>query len=1110
MIRVNFCTANHHYLAVRAWLTAVVLTMFAALVVSLGVSSASAADTVAWTIRGVPQPTRFSHHDATRCEKYSGNCDRYQLLAANVSDVASSGPITVTDKLPPGITTAQTPESVGGEWVCTEGTTVTCTSEEPVLAGRDAYPITVFVTAPSVSASGSLKNEVSITGGGTAAVASTSEETLISAQPPPFGLSELGFEVGAADGTGSAQAAAHPWQVTTSFEIPVVELPGSEGELFEPVESMKDVVVELPLGLLGDPQAAAKCTQAELGHRQCPAGSSVGSVEIGAELTLDRFSFSHDNSYTSALYNMVPEGGYPAEFGFVYFGSAPIYLYASVVHSSSGYRLRIANPGLPDAVGAFGGAFTFYGEPAKIEGESSEAAFLTNPTRCTTEPQKARAEVESWENPGHPVEEVSTVYPQLTGCNLLQFNPSLTLAPSAAPEGGTTQADESSGYSFALKLPQTEAFSELATPELKDATVTLPEGVSVSPSAAQGLEGCPAEGPEAINISGPGSEEVGADGLKRQAKGRCPGASTLGTVEVCTPLLPNRANREGVKEEGEKACEEHDAIAPLQGHVYLAQPECGGTAQPECTDAYAEGKGGATKEGRLYGLYIEVEGDGVIVKLPGTVSANPATGRLQATFNENPQLPFGELKLQLKGGPRAPLANPQSCGSFATTSTLTSWAGQEEQSTSPSFNVDWDGKGGACPASLPFSPTFTAGTTIPTAGAFSPFTLSFSRQDREQDLSGLSVTLPPGLLGRIAGVPLCAEAQANAGSCGSESEIGSASVLAGPGEHPLYVPGGRVYLTTGYKGQPFGLSVVVPAVAGPFNLGNVVVRASIRIDPSTAQVTVVSDPFPQSKDGVPFRLRTVNVEVNRPGGFTFNPTNCSQMRVTGTISSAQGASANVASPFAVAGCRSLLFKPKFSVSTKTRASKATGTSLHVVVTSTPGQANIASVHVELPKKLPSRLTTLHKACLEATFNADPSSCPAASDVGAATARTPVLSVPLTGPAYLVSHGGAAFPDLVVVLQGEGVTIDLTGATHITKGITSSTFSSLPDAPISNFDLLLPQGPNSVLTATGNLCAKPLKMPTVITGQNGARIKQSTKIAVSGCRHKHKRRTKTKK
>jgi hypothetical protein len=387
--------------------------------------------------------------------------------------------------------------------------------------------------------------------------------------------------------------------------------------------------------------------------------------------------------------------------------------------------------------------------------------------------------------------------------------------------------------------------------------------------------------------------------------------------------------------------------------------------------------------------------------------------------------------------------------------------------------------------------------------------------------------MPPGLLGALAGVPLCGEPQASLGTCGEASRIGSMTVAAGTGAHPFYEKG-QIYLTGPYAGAPFGLSVVVPTVAGPFNLGNVVVRAQIGVDPQTAALTVTSDPFPQVIDGIPLRLRTANVTIGRPG-FIFNPTNCAQQHVTATIASAQGAQASVSAPFAVAGCSGLKFAPSFHVSTQGKTSKAGGASLDAKLTypsgsevgtlpggtqSSPGaigsQANIAYVKVDLPKQLPSRLTTLQKACTAAVFNANPAGCPSASVIGVAKVSTPVLPVPLSGPVYFVSNGGAAFPNLLVVLQGYGVRVDLAGDTFISKaGITSTTFKTVPDVPFSSFELYLPEGRFSALGANlpakakGSFCGQSLTMPTEFVAQNGAVIKQSTKISVTGCPKKKK-------
>jgi hypothetical protein len=1091
------------------WLS-LLLTAVTIFVLSGFMGASPARATVSWSARAVADPTHFSHNDESQCEEQE-RCDRYQIVVRNVGSEGSTGPIEVTDKLPPGITTtgkAGAGQIVEGEgWVCGEPevakSVVSCTSEEAI--GPEAYApvLRIPVMAPAEAMSGQLRNEVTVTGGGATGPVSINDEAEISSQAPPFELTGFTLDAIGADGAPSTNAGAHPYDVTAAFDLSNVFQPPGEGAIesqVQPLENLKEIVVELPAGFIGNPQATPTlCPEHDLikgtvGSEEqltaCPATSRVGVVAFDGEGFIR--TTGAQGLGTTSIYNMVPQDGYPAEFAFV-FANKPIYMYASLVHTPAGYRIRIASANVPAAVGIVDAALTFFGNPAALDNAGGPPdAFLTNPASCSESPLTAKVEADSWENPERWVSLQATTYPQLSECNLLQFAPTLEMAPSSPAENGTSQADEPSGYSFDLRIPQTSLFEERATPQLRDATVTLPEGVSVSPAAADGLAGCKAVGQEGINIGStevghvgqdlgnPQATELGAghaggngslydDGLYHTARGHCPLASTIGTVEILTPVLP----------------------AALHGHVYLAQPRCGGAGQPECTQAAAE-------DGELFSLYIEAEGSGVIVKLPGVVAANASTGRLTATFLEDPQLPFSELKLHLNGGARAPLANPQSCGTFNTTSSLTPWSSATPATPSaPAFMVDWDGRGGKCPAGLPFAPGFSAGVTAPVAGAFSPFVLAFSRQDREQDLSAISVTLPSGLLAKIAGIPLCGEAQANQGACGPASLIGTVSVLAGPGEHPLGVSGGRVYLTTGYKGQPFGLSIVVPAVAGPFNLGDVVVRGAIHIDPSTAQVTVTTDPLPASRDGVPFRLRMVNTEINR-SGFMFTPTNCTQQQIVATLDGAQGATAGVSSPFAVADCAVLPFRPSFAASTQAKTSKADGASLVVQVGQKPGEANIHKVDLQLPLILPARLTTLQKACTEAQFATNPAGCPEASVIGTATAITPVLGVPLAGPAYLVSHGGAAFPDVEFILQGDGVTIVLDGKTDIKKGITYSRFETVPDAPISSFETTLPEGPHSALTANASLCGHSLLMPTTIIGQNGAQVEQTTKIAVLGC------------
>jgi hypothetical protein len=490
---------------------------------------------------------------------------------------------------------------------------------------------------------------------------------------------------------------------------------------------------------------------------------------------------------------------------------------------------------------------------------------------------------------------------------------------------------------------------------------------------------------------------------------------------------------------------------------------------------------------------------------------------LTATFLENPQLPVKHLEIKLKPGPRASLANPSTCGTFTTTSDLVPWStpGTPDAHPSSAFQVSNGANGAACPSTpqdRPFAPSMSAGMESAVAGASAPFVLKLTRNDGEQELGALNLTMPPGFTARLAGIPYCSDtaiatATANSGvaeasdpSCPAASQLGSVTVGAGPGSNPFYV-NGKAYLAGPYKGAPLSLAFVTPAVAGPFDLGSVVVRAAVFVDPHTAQVSVKTDPLPQIIDGVPLRIRSIVARIDR-SNFTLNPTNCNSMMLVGEAVGSSGASAALSSHFQVGGCVALPFKPTFSASTSGKTSKANGASLIVKVSQKTGEANIQKVNLTIPIALPARLTTLQKACTEAQFAANPAGCPAASVIGSATARTPLLTTPLTGPAYLVSHGGAAFPDVVFMLQanerGAIVRIDLVGGTQIKKGVTYSRFESVPDSPISSFETTLPQGPHSVLGANGSLCQKKLTMPTELAAQNGAIVKQNTKIAVTGC------------
>jgi hypothetical protein len=889
----------------------------------------------------------------------------------------------------------------------------------------------------------------------------------LASAPEEFGITSFTTHDLNSSGQDETQAGGHPFEANATFRFTTHTTPN--GEIL-PLGYAGQIVTDLPPGFVGNPQAVGQCpSSAVLKAHQCPSSSLVGIVTVFNSPPQGPGAFE-----PQGVYNMAPEQGHPAQFAFVIVGVVTV-LEASV--RSGDYGVTITSVAVPQNLDITGASLTFCGYGVTLGGNflfptyecSAPAAnvkpFLSNPTKCSGAAPVTTLTADTWEEPGNdnsdgtpdlsdPKWKSKTfTSPAVTGCEKLSFQPSIAVTPN------TTAAGVPAEYQVDLKVPQTNSPQELSTPSVKETVVTLPAGTAINPAAAGGLTGCNAEGAEGIN-------------LKSALPGNCPDASKIGSIEVETPLLKE----------------------PLKGSAFVGTPDCNPCSNEDDLN------------GRLFKIYFEVAGSGVVVKLPGTVTADPSTGRLTATFQNLPQLPFEDLHLRLFGGPRAPLSNPTECGVVSTTTSLTPWSAPQSgppATPSSAFAVSLDGQGAPCPATRAFGPAFSAGTAGNQGGAFSPFALTLSRNDSDQELAGLNVTLPRGALAKLAGVPLCSEAQANAGACPEGSQLGTVTVAAGAGSAPFPVTG-KIYLTGPYKGGPFGEVVVVPAIAGPFNLGTVVVRGAIYVDPSTAQASVVSDPFPRILDGVPLQVRTVNVTLNRPG-FTLNPTNCSAFAVNGTVRSMQGASASVSSPFAAGGCKALPFKPSLKASTAGTVSKANGASLVVKIASKGGpgtngeEANIGKVELQVPKLLPARLTTLQKACVAAQFEANPAACPKASVVATAVAHTPLLSSPLVGPGYLVSHGGAAFPDLEFVLQGERITLVLDGKTDIKKGITYSRFETVPDAPISSFETNLPKGPYSLLAAPGgNLCGKSLSMPTTITGQNGAQLKQSTKITESGC------------
>ncbi len=1045
-----------------------VLALFASAVFVAGPALALT-PTPKWTVTAFSEPTNLP----------PGGTGKYVIEVRNTGEAPSDGSeIVVEDTLPNGLVAAS---GVSGEDFVS-GKAMSCTALTCTYAAAVGVDDSLSITVPveAVGGSSTVTNLVTVTGGG-APAATRETPTTISSTSAPFGIARGS----GATTLSNTQAGAHT-DLTTSLSLNS----DSQGELSGDAQ---ETGLDLPPGFVIDLADTPKCPVAEFsmeeeyfGNARCGLGTQVGTVSLRLNL-LGFVGFPLGYTVVAPVYNLTPNPGEVARLGFyalIYGVQGSISIRPGDYGGRTtfqGIRLNVLSGvsltvwGVPAApvhdpmrgLSCFGAGTCWHQqagsdehlEVSGLQSTSPPTPYFTNMTQCSGEPLPGTLFAASWQEPGKQ-ERVPTSFGTMTGCNLLEFGPYITAAPD------TTHADSPAGFSFDVKEPQEGLVSPtgLSSADIENTTATLPEGVAINPGQAAGLGSCQLD-QAGVGVDGPPS---------------CPSNAKVGEVEVETPLITR----------------------PLKGPVYLLASN-----PPDVKLLVAP----------------EDPVDGIYVKFVGDVHLDEATGRLVTTFEKTPELPFSNLKLSFSGGAQAALVTPTGCGTYKVTGAFTPWSGEDEALTNSSFAIESGPGGSACAAPLPFGPTLIAGATTDQAGGFTSFSLLLQRPDDQQRISTLQFKVPEGLLGMISKVPLCGEPQAAKGECQAASQIGHTVVEAGPGPYPLVVPQpgsppAPIYLTGGYKGAPYGLSIVVPLVVGPFTLQTQVVRARIEVDPHTAQLTVTTDPFPTIIDGVPADLRSIDAVIDRPG-FMFNPTSCAPMAFGGTATSTEGTAAAIASHFQVGSCQALKFAPNFKVSTQGKTSRANGASLTAKIVYPTGalgdnqassQSNIARVKVELPKQLPSRLTTLQKACTAAQFESNPAGCPAASMVGHATALTPVLPVPLTGPAYFVSHGGEAFPSLVVVLQGYGTTVDLVGSTFISKaGITSSTFKQVPDVPISSFELTLPEGPYSALAANGNLCkAKSLAIPTEFVAQNGAEIHQQTKIAVTGCSKAKKAAKKT--
>jgi uncharacterized repeat protein (TIGR01451 family) len=1104
--------------------------LLAVVMVLVSAASASAAqEGIGWEAFVQAYPTYL----------HPGKSGTVQIDVMNTGAEPSSGPVIVTDTLPAGVSaiaaggmsearvvspveeaTELVPETGkergGARWGCKIGAggtgqaMVTCTSNPeflnglPVGRGEHFLPIErvgVDVQVDRGAAEGALENRVTIAGAGAEETAVVSSPITVSSSEPGYGFSGFDMWFTNADGTLDTQAGSHPYEMTTAVgfnELADGQLAGGE---------QRNLAVELPPGFSGEPNSAPRCTHGQLSANECSPETQIGEE---TPLFADERGGGSLGGGDLPVYNMAPPPGVVDQFATIVLGKAVFFdtaprgygrydLVTRVNAIAAGVRLDgsilrlwgVASEPSHDRARWTAGP-SLEDQECKLHGCSSSAPprpFLSLPTSCEEGPQPFRIfGLGTWEDEGaraqaevvsHNLEDAKTGF---TGCSKLSFFPSLTTSLE------TSAADTPVGLGVNVTFPQ-EALrvpGRLIEAPPKNTTVTLPEGLVINPGQAAGLQACSATEAK----------------LKEEGAPECSEASRVGSVKVRTPLLEGAFETE------------------LTGSVYVLAQSGGGPGELPNLQSHPP----------ALQLLIAIEGDGIDLKIPANVQMNEANGQLTTTLTETPALPFTSFELLFTGTQQAALASPAGCGTYTTTSDFTPWSAPFDADLFPSssFQITAGPGGGPCPASpLPFDPSLIAGATSDEAGAYTGFSLLLQRGDGQQRIEKLRIEMPKGLTAEIGSVSLCPEPQASAGECGSASQIGNATVASGPGQDPLVIPQpgnpeSPIYLTGPYEGAPFGLSIVTHVIAGPFDLEKgtrcdcIVTRAKIEIDPLTAQIVVTTQPLPQIVDGIPTDLRLVNSVIDHEH-FMLNPTDCDASSLTGTAwgtpppgVGGPGASAPIETRFQVGSCQGLKFKPTFKVSTSAHSSRLRGASLHVTLAlpdeaGLGTEANVQKVKVSLPKQLPTPLKTLQKACPEKTFEEGPAHCPAASQVAQAKVSTPVLPGGLSGTAYFVSHGGARYPELIIVLEGEnGVTVQVHGETFISKaGVTTGTFSTVPDVPFTNFELTFPQRQYPAFTATGNLCKETLKMPTEIIGQNGDPIRQSTKIVVTGC---PKRRT----
>jgi hypothetical protein len=913
---------------------------------------------------------------------------------------------------------------------------------------------------------------------------------LLFAAPAEAGLTITEFDTGViAEGGGPATlAGSHPFALTTKLGFALApEPPAQSGGPYTDGD-LRDLTLELPPGLIENPAAVPKCSQAQFEEprsspfespstsgENCPARTQVGL------LTLKTVG-PGGQTRSFGLFNLAPPPGVPSELGASPYGVS-LTFETTIRGAEGGYGLTLESHNVTQAFDLARLELTVWGTPWGVahNGERGNClneaepgfswakcsvgppvadpplAYLTLPTSCQG-PLAFTVRADSWQ--GSDLTAAGDQAPPLEGCESLPFD------PRPAGQLSDRRATSPSGYVFELDN-ESETFTNPAfrvPSQVKKAVLSLPDGLTINPSVGAGLGYC-------------SPSQYAAEAAFSPSGAGCPDNSKIGDFTVQSPLYEET----------------------LSGAIFLAQP-------------------GQNPFDSLLAVYLlaRAPARGILVKVAGELHPDPTTGRLTATFEDLPQLPYTDLAVHFREGQRAPLITPPTCGAATTEIELTPWQGAlAAVQRSFESKIEAGIGGGPCPAGTPpFAPGAKAGTLNSNAGSYSPFYLHLTRTDSEQEITSYSAQIPPGLLGKLAGIPYCPEAaieaaKASSGveetahpSCPAASQIGHTTSGYGVGSVLAYAPGG-LYLAGPFHGAPFSIVAIDAATVGPFDLGTIVIRSAIDVDPHSARVSIdsaASDPIPHILDGIPLHLRDVRVYIDRPG-FTLNPTSCDPFTVTSMLTGStapfanpRGASATAAVPFQASNCSSLVFKPKISLRLRGGTRHGNYPSLRAVVTARPGDANIGAAAVTLPRT--EFLAQEHIATVCTKPELERGACPAGSAYGKAVATTPLLEEPMRGPVYLATGFGHELPDLVAELHGQGITIDVDGRIDTSHGGLRGTFVGLPDAPLSKFTMVLDGGRHGLLVNERNLCPAAQTATARFIAQDNSTILLKPKIAVN--------------